>query len=187
VLYRRSRNLVVLLHIFRKDTGSIPQPEIELAAKRWDDFKARMDAKTPPSTARRWARRPLQLLTALSILVRCVSEMPDTRSPAGTSVAEARRRRARRSAAYRKEQARLAPFEEIARIVIKHRMNIGLTQAELAARMGTSHSAISRIESGKHPTTVGTLQRLAEALDLRFVVGFESGSRKKPVREVVTV
>ncbi|MEK6275850.1 MAG: helix-turn-helix transcriptional regulator [Actinomycetota bacterium] len=108
-------------------------------------------------------------------------------SPAGTPVAEASRRRARRSAAYRQEQARLAPYEEIARLVIKHRLTLGLTQAEVAERMGTSHSAISRIESGQHPTTVATLQRLAEALELRFVVGFESGPPKKPVRELVAV
>ena len=113
--------------------------------------------------------------------------MARRQNPAGTPVAEASRRRARRSAAYRKEQARLAPYEEIARLVIKHRMNLGLTQAKLAERMGTSHSAISRIESGQHPTTVATLQRLAEALDLRFVVGFESGSSEKPVRELVAV
>jgi ribosome-binding protein aMBF1 (putative translation factor) len=113
--------------------------------------------------------------------------MARRQNPAGTPVVEASRRRARRSAAYRKEQARLAPYEEIARLVIKHRMNLGLTQAELAERMGTSHSAISRIESGQHPTTVATLQRLAEALDLRFVVGFESGSSEKPVRELVAV
>jgi transcriptional regulator with XRE-family HTH domain len=66
-------------------------------------------------------------------------------------------------------------------------MNLGLTQAELAKRVGTSHSAISRIESGQHATTVATLQRLAKGLDLRFVVGFESGSSKKPVRELVAV
>ena len=102
-------------------------------------------------------------------------------------VAEGTRRRARRSAAYRKEQTRLAPYEEIARLVIKHRMALGLTQAELARRMGTSHSAISRIESGQHATTVETLQRLAEALELRFLVGFESGSREKPTRELIAV
>jgi phage-related protein len=45
VLYRRSRNLIVLLHMFRKDVGSIPPTEIETAYKRWDDFKARMDAQ----------------------------------------------------------------------------------------------------------------------------------------------
>ncbi|MDQ2911459.1 MAG: helix-turn-helix transcriptional regulator [Actinomycetota bacterium] len=53
--------------------------------------------------------------------------------------------------------------------------------------MGTSHSAISRIESGKHKTSLATLERLADALDLRLVVGFESGSEEHPVRELVTL
>ena len=44
VLYRRSRNLVVLLNIFRKDTGAIPESEIRIAEERWTDFKARMEA-----------------------------------------------------------------------------------------------------------------------------------------------
>ncbi len=46
--------------------------------------------------------------------------------------------------------------------------------------MGTSHSAISRIESGQHPMTVLTLRRLAVALDTHLVVGFAdeiSGAR----------
>jgi phage-related protein len=53
VLYRRSRSLVVLLHIFRKDTGSISLSEIEIARNRWEDFKARMDAekRVPPRAA----------------------------------------------------------------------------------------------------------------------------------------
>jgi phage-related protein len=45
VLYRRSRNLIILLHIFRKDTGVVRPAEIEIAKNRWDDFKARMDAE----------------------------------------------------------------------------------------------------------------------------------------------
>jgi len=108
-------------------------------------------------------------------------------SPIGTDASQARRRRGRRSGEYRAEQERLAPFEEIARLVIKHRAALGLTQAELAARMGTSHSAISRIESGQHRTSLATLQRLAEALDVRFVAGFESGPKERPVRELVSV
>jgi phage-related protein len=53
ILYRRSRNLVVLLHIFRKDTGAIPRAEIEVALDRWVDFKARIDAarRVPPRPA----------------------------------------------------------------------------------------------------------------------------------------
>jgi phage-related protein len=53
VLYRRSRNLIVLLHIFRKDTGRVPEPEIDVARERWEDFKARMNAerRRPPRAA----------------------------------------------------------------------------------------------------------------------------------------
>jgi phage-related protein len=55
ILYRRSRNLIVLLHIFRKDTGGIPESEIRLAEERWAHFKARMDAqkRKPPRAAGR--------------------------------------------------------------------------------------------------------------------------------------
>jgi transcriptional regulator with XRE-family HTH domain len=109
------------------------------------------------------------------------------KSPVGSRATDAARRRARRSAAYRREQRRLAPYEEIARLVIKHRLERGLTQQELAERMGTSHSAISRIESGRHTTSAETLRRLAQALGVRFVMGFESGPAEKPVRELVVV
>lgn len=44
VLYRRSENLHVLLHVFEKDTRQLPEAEIELAERRFADFKARMDA-----------------------------------------------------------------------------------------------------------------------------------------------
>lgn len=106
-------------------------------------------------------------------------------SPIGSSAAEGAARRTRRSRGYREAQERLAPYEEIARIVIRRRMELELTQEHLAERMGTSHSAISRIESGQHSTSVQTLQRLAEALDMRFLIGFEHGPAEKPVRELV--
>ncbi len=53
VLYRRSGRLVVLLHIFRKSTGKIQPAEITIAQRRWEDFKARMDAtpRKPPRAA----------------------------------------------------------------------------------------------------------------------------------------
>lgn len=92
-------------------------------------------------------------------------------SPIGSSHAESMRRRAR-NPEYRAELERLAPYEALARIVIRRRGQLELSQAELAKRMGTSHSAISRIEGGRHPTTVQTLRRLAAALDTHLVVGF---------------
>jgi ribosome-binding protein aMBF1 (putative translation factor) len=92
-------------------------------------------------------------------------------SPVGITHEESMRRRAR-NPEYRAELERLAPYEALARIVIRRRGQLGLSQAELAQRMGTSYSAISRIESGQHPTTVQTLRRLAAALDTHLVVGF---------------
>ncbi len=55
VIYRRSRNLFVLLHMFRKDTGQILEGDKAITRERWADFKARMDAerRLPPRAAGR--------------------------------------------------------------------------------------------------------------------------------------
>lgn len=88
---------------------------------------------------------------------------------------------------FRTEYERLAPYEELARIVIMRRAALGLTQAELAARMGTTASAISRIESGQHATSGQTLKKLGDAFGARAVVGFEFGSTERPERELVVL
>jgi ribosome-binding protein aMBF1 (putative translation factor) len=88
---------------------------------------------------------------------------------------------------FRAEYERLAPYEELARIVIMRRAVLGLTQAELAARMGTTASAISRIESGRHATSPQTLKKLGAAFGARAVLGFEFGSAKHPERELVVL
>jgi phage-related protein len=43
ILYRRSNNLFVLLHVIRKDSRTLPRRDIELARRRWHDYKHRMD------------------------------------------------------------------------------------------------------------------------------------------------
>jgi ribosome-binding protein aMBF1 (putative translation factor) len=108
-------------------------------------------------------------------------------SPLGTPASEAAARRSQRSAAYAAERARLAPYEQIARIVIRRRMELNLTQQQVAKRMGTSYSAISRIESGRHPTKQETLARLAQALEMNYVHGFEIKRAKQPQRELISV
>ena len=95
-----------------------------------------------------------------------------THSPVGDRVGDGGRRRAR-TAEYQRERARLDPFEAIARQVILRRGELGLTQKDLAERVGTSHSAISRLESGQHRATIATLERVGEALGLRLVVSLE--------------
>ncbi len=102
--------------------------------------------------------------------------MTKKHSPAGTSVSEDIEQRRARSTRFREMQDRLRPFEEIARVVVMRRAQLGLTQQDLAARMSTTKSVISRIESGQHRTSTDTLRRVAEALDGHAVIGFEFGS-----------
>jgi len=53
--------------------------------------------------------------------------------------------------------------------------------------MGTTASAISRIESGQHATSAQTFRKLADAFGARAVLGFEFGPAKKPERELVVL
>jgi transcriptional regulator with XRE-family HTH domain len=92
-------------------------------------------------------------------------------SPLGESASEGAARRAARSTEYREHAARLAPYRVIARAVILGRTDMGITQEQLGAALGTTGSAISRIESGSRPVTLDTLGKLGAALDITFVVG----------------
>ena len=64
----------------------------------------------------------------------------------------------------------LATEFEIAMELIKARARAGLSQAELAARMQTSQSAIARLESGQRLPSTKTLLRFAEATGSKIQV-----------------
>jgi len=53
---------------------------------------------------------------------------------------------------------------------LKARAAAGITQAEIAARIGTTQSAIARLESGrgKHSPSLATLRKYAHALGCRL-------------------
>lgn len=57
----------------------------------------------------------------------------------------------------------LAPEYEIARAIVRARSAAGLSQAELAERMGTAQSYIARLESGRVLPSTKTLLKVAEA------------------------
>jgi ribosome-binding protein aMBF1 (putative translation factor) len=107
-----------------------------------------------------------------------------TASPVVGRVAAGIERRRRESAAFRAEYDRLAGFEQLARIVIMRRAVLELSQEQLAERMGTTGSVISRIESGQHATSTKTLKQLGEALGGHAVIGFDFGSANRPKREL---
>jgi ribosome-binding protein aMBF1 (putative translation factor) len=64
----------------------------------------------------------------------------------------------------------LAPQFEIAAELLRARLRAGLSQAELAVRMGTSQSAVARLESGDTLPSTKTLLRYAQATGCRVRV-----------------
>jgi DNA-binding transcriptional regulator YiaG len=68
------------------------------------------------------------------------------------------------------EYEALAPEFEISAELVRARLRAGLSQAELAVRMGTSQSAIARLESGQTLPSTKTLLRYAEATGSKFHV-----------------
>ncbi len=64
----------------------------------------------------------------------------------------------------------LAPEFEISAELVRARLRAGLSQAELAVRMGTSQSAIARLESGQTMPSTKTLLRFAKATGSEFHV-----------------
>ena len=67
-----------------------------------------------------------------------------------------------------------APEFEIARELIAARARAGLTQAQVASRMGTTQSAVARLEGGKLPS-FRTLVRYAKATRSRPVFKLVAG------------
>jgi DNA-binding XRE family transcriptional regulator len=69
---------------------------------------------------------------------------------------------------------------EIARKIYNLRTKAGLTQQELASKIGTSKSAICRLEDADYDGhSLSMLKRIAEALDKRVQIRFVSAKKLK--------
>ena len=61
-------------------------------------------------------------------------------------------------------------FAQIAERVAERRAEMGLSQRELAEMVGTTQSAIARLERGGRPPRIDTLMNIADALECDLVV-----------------
>jgi ribosome-binding protein aMBF1 (putative translation factor) len=109
-----------------------------------------------------------------------MSEPRSSVSPRGKAAADAAQGRARRSHDYRAAREeysamrRLRRKNWIAAHIRERRYELDLTQQEVAERAGTSHSFISKLESGEHIPTIPVLKRILAVLDERLLIGIES-------------
>ncbi len=65
------------------------------------------------------------------------------------------------------------PEFEIAKAIIRARIENKITQKELAEKMNTTQSVISRVEQGKTSPSISLLKRLAAALNTTLQVQFK--------------
>jgi len=80
---------------------------------------------------------------------------------------------------YMKEYDALEEEFALASQIIGARARAGLSQAELAARMNTSQSAIARLEGGRSRPSTRTLRKLAEATGSKLRIVLEPGDDGK--------
>ena len=58
--------------------------------------------------------------------------------------------------------------QELVGSLVARRLELGLTQTQVAARMGTSQSAVARVEAGELDVRLSTVERYAAALGQRL-------------------
>lgn len=91
-------------------------------------------------------------------------------------------------ASARDEHAAIRALREknwIAAHIWERRHELALTQQEVAERAGTSHSFVSKLESGDHIPTIPVLQRILRVLHEELLIGIERQVQdEEPEREV---
>jgi DNA-binding XRE family transcriptional regulator len=87
---------------------------------------------------------------------------------------------------FKAEYDALAEEYQLLREMLVARKRAGLTQAEVAEKMGTKAPAIARLESShahlKHSPSLNTLRQYAKAVGCRLEIHFKKGSLAKTSR-----
>jgi ribosome-binding protein aMBF1 (putative translation factor) len=95
-----------------------------------------------------------------------------------TSIDDLHKKWLKERAGYAKAYAELEGEFELARLFIGARARAGLTQEQLATRMKTTRTVISRLESGRMKPSTRTLERYAHATGHKLRITFEpAGAR----------
>ena len=74
---------------------------------------------------------------------------------------------------FRKSYNNLEPKYRLIKEIIRKRIEHKISQKELAKRLGTGQSAVSRLESGNYNPSYEFLQKLAKSLDSELYIEFK--------------
>jgi transcriptional regulator with XRE-family HTH domain len=85
---------------------------------------------------------------------------------------------------YRKAYESLDEEFVLASAVIDVRNRAGLTQQDLAQKMGTTQPVVARLESGRSRPSMRTLERLADATGSRLLISFAPRKAKRPAGRI---
>ena len=83
---------------------------------------------------------------------------------------ETYKRKALAKPGIREEYEKLAPEFAVARVLIAARLDAKMTQGEVARRMGTSQSAVARMEAGRTLPSTTSLVKYAKALGRKLAI-----------------
>jgi transcriptional regulator with XRE-family HTH domain len=92
-------------------------------------------------------------------------------------------RRWMREPGFKKGNDALDEEFSLASQLIEARARAGLTQAEVAERMGTSQSTVARLESGAAKPSLSTLRRFAQATGARVRIALEPKPKRGKGRD----
>lgn len=70
--------------------------------------------------------------------------------------------------------ARQGDAHQLAELIREAREQHGMTQHDLAVRIGSTQSIVARWETGEHDFHIRTLARIAEALGYELIVHFDT-------------
>jgi len=75
---------------------------------------------------------------------------------------------------FRTEWNKVEPQYQLERAIIKARIERGMTQSELAKKVGTTQAVISRIESTNTNPTINMVNKIAKAFGKKLKIEFVS-------------
>ena len=79
---------------------------------------------------------------------------------------------------FRAEWQRLAPARAFSDVLMRYRIDEGLSQREMAKRLGVSQPRVAKLESGEHNPSIDSIINVVRRLGIEFAIDIVPSGRK---------